>query len=108
MKQGSGGVIKDSGHINDLYADFIEYADNLYYRLMDLGVAPEMARLVLPGYSMYVRWRWTASLQASLHFVSLRLGHGAQQEIAQYASAVNDIVKDKFPVTHEAWNKYRI
>ena len=107
-KQGSGDAIVDDAHIRELYDDFIEYADNLYYRLMDLGVAPEQARLVLPGYAMYVRWRWTASLQAVLNFIDLRLGHGAQSEIASYAEEVSALVTEHFPVTTAAWLEYRV
>lgn len=108
IKQGSGEPIKDSEHIDELYQDYIEYADNLYYRLMDLGVAPEQARLVLPAYAMYVRWRWTTSLQAVLNFLELRLGHGAQNEITKYADAVGTYVSAYFPVTTDAWFKYRV
>ena len=108
LKQGAGGVIEDDKHIKELYNDFVEYADNLYFRLMDLGVAPEQARLVLPGYAIYVRWRWTASLQAVLNFIDLRLGHGAQNEIREYAEDVFDILKERFPITTQAWLEHRV
>lgn len=107
-KQGSGDPITDDSHIRELYDDFIEYSDNLYHRLMDLGVAPEQARLVLPANAMYVRWRWTTSLQAVLNFLDLRLGHGAQNEIAQYAKEVSSYVHGCFPVTTEAWFEHRV
>jgi thymidylate synthase (FAD) len=90
----------------ELYRDFLEYSDSLYFRLMDLGVAPEQARLVLP-YATMTRWRWTCSLQAALNFVQLRLGHGAQQEITYYAQEVQSILKEHFPVTLDAWTTYR-
>lgn len=107
-KQGSGEPLADDSHIRELYDDLIEYSDNLYHRLMDLGVAPEQARLVLPAYAMYVRWRWTASLQAVLNFIDLRLGHGAQSEIAQYAKVVGDYTNEHFPVTMNAWLEHRV
>lgn len=107
-KQGSGGPIVDDAHIRELYDDFIEYADNLYHRLMDLGVAPEQARLALPANAMYVRWRWTTSLQSVLNFIDLRLGHGAQAEITQYAEVVADHVKERFPITTAAWLEHRV
>ncbi len=110
-KQGSGELITDPelmDHIDELYRDAITYTNDLYYRLMDLGVAPEQARLVLPAYAMYVRWRWTASLQAVLNFIDLRLGHGAQSEIAEYARVVADYTKEYFPVTTAAWLDHRV
>lgn len=72
------------------------------------GVAPEQARLLLPAYAMYVRWRWTVSLNALLNFLSLRLAEGAQYEIVEYAKVINEMVKERYPITAEAWNKYRI
>ena len=71
------------------------------------GIAPEQARLLLPAYGMYVRWRWTVSLNGVLNFLSLRLGHGAQSEIVDYAGAVLELVKQKYPLTLQAWVDYR-
>lgn len=80
----------------------------LYEQAMADGMAPEQARLFLPAYGLYVRWRWTASLNAILNFLALRLGHGAQQEIVLYANAVKTIVDEHFPVTAQAWADYRV
>lgn len=79
-----------------------------YKQALADGIAPEQARLLLPAYAMYVRWRWTVSLNAVLHFLSLRLGHGAQYEIIEYANAINDMVLAHYPETARAWNEYRI
>jgi thymidylate synthase (FAD) len=109
-KQGSGPALSsDIGgyYTNKLY-DTAAASMKLYEEAMDAGIAPEQARLFLPAYSMYVRWRWTTSLNSALHFLSLRMGHGAQSEIIDYAEAVNEIVKEKFPVTAHAWEVYRI
>jgi thymidylate synthase (FAD) len=48
---------------------------------------------------MYVRWRWTVSLQGVLTFLDQRLEHDAQYEIQQYAEAVLNLTKDAFPQT---------
>lgn len=79
-----------------------------YRQALEDGVAPEQARLLLPAYAMYVRWRWTASLNAVLHFVSQRLDGHAQYEIQQYAKAVYSYVHQHYPNTTAAWNEYRI
>lgn len=71
------------------------------------GVAPEQARLLLPAYAMYVRWRWTASLNAILHFIALRDKSDAQYEIQQYAQAVSTSVEEYYPLTMGAWNEHR-
>ena len=109
-KQGSGEVLSSDtgGKFSEMLESYVQDGKNLYSMAMDEGVAPEQARLFLPAYGMYVRWRWTTSLNAVLHFLSLRLGHGAQAEIVDYAEAVNEIVKEKFPITTSAWEEFRI
>lgn len=109
-KQGSGALLSsDIGgyYTNKLY-DTVQASMKLYEEAMEAGIAPEQARLFLPAYGMYVRWRWTTSLNSVLHFLSLRLGHGAQSEIVDYANIVNDLVKEKFPITTSAWEEYRL
>lgn len=78
-----------------------------YKQALDDGIAPEQARLLLPAYAMYVRWRWTASLNALLHFISLRQGEGAQSEIQLYADAVFAEVQRAFPITTTGWLAHR-
>jgi thymidylate synthase (FAD) len=83
-------------------------AHRLYRDALAEGVAPEQARLFLPAYSMYVRWRWTASLNAVLHFLALRKEGGAQYEIREYADAINAIVSNLYPNATNFWTKHRI
>lgn len=109
-KQGSGEPLSSDvgGWFTNKLWDTIESGKDLYEKAMEAGIAPEQARLFLPAYGMYVRWRWTVSLNAVLHFLSLRLGDGAQSEIADYAEVVNSLVKEKFPSTVESWEKFRL
>lgn len=67
-----------------------------YRYLLNLGVAKEQARLVLP-FSLYTEWYWTASLQAVAHFISLRQHPGAQWEIQQYAQAMEHLATSVAP-----------
>jgi len=78
-----------------------------YEEALKDGVAPEQARLLLPAYAMYVRWRWTASLNAILHFIALRDKSDAQYEIQEYAKAVSISVHQHYPLTSKAWNEFR-
>jgi thymidylate synthase (FAD) len=48
---------------------------------------------------MFVRWRWTVSLQGVLTFLEQRLGHDAQVEIQLYAQAVERLTAEAFPNT---------
>ena len=108
-KQGSGEpVIADIGakYTRQLEKMVVE-GDRLYKEALKDGIAPEQARLLLPAYSMYVRWRWTVSLNGVLHFISLRDKEDAQYEIREYASAINTIACQLYPITAEAWRKFR-
>ena len=109
-KQGSGEPLSSDigGWFTNKLFDTIESSKALYEKAMTAGIAPEQARLFLPAYGMYVRWRWTVSLNAALHFLTLRQGHGAQSEIVDYADVVGELVKEKFPITTTAWELYRI
>ena len=105
-KQGSGApVSKDTGVIaTKLLQAHAQKSLELYDDAMARGISPEQARMFLPAYSMYVRWRWTASLNAILSFLELRKGETAQDEITEYANAVEVFVEGLYPITTEAWN----
>jgi thymidylate synthase (FAD) len=109
-KQGSGDLLSSEKGAKYYMAMIrtVEESHRVYLEALEDGVAPEQARLLLPAYAMYVRWRWTASLNALLHFLSLRMSPHAQYEIQEYANAVNDIVKEHYPITAKSWNSYRI
>lgn len=103
-KQGSGEPVVDS--LGMVYTNklikLIADSTQIYHDAMDDGIAPELARLFLPAYGMYVRWRWTVSLQGVLTFLDQRLEHDAQKEIQDYAFAVKDLAHQAFPKTFEA------
>ena len=108
-KQGSAGVASPelSRKITKGLEWHINESEGLYNHMLSLGIATEQARIFLPAYSMYVRWRWTASLNALLHFLSLRNADDAQSEIRAYANAVAVFVKQFYPETVNLWEQYR-
>jgi thymidylate synthase (FAD) len=99
-KQGSGEVFNESVGLllTQKLMDHVDKSEKLYEEMLEMGVAAEQARLVLPAYGMYVRWYWTASLQAVTHFLNQRLEHDAQKEIQLYAESVHKLAKTKFPL----------
>jgi thymidylate synthase (FAD) len=109
-KQGSGELLEGpfGQRFTERLEEIVRLGEDAYQSALASNIAPEQARLFLPAYGMYVRWRWTASLNSVLHFLSLRMGHGAQSEIMDYAEVVNDLVKEKFPITTSAWEEFRI
>jgi thymidylate synthase (FAD) len=101
-KQGSGTPLEAEvgGWFTNKLFDITEMGKNLYDKAMEAGIAPEQARLFLPAYGMYVRWRWTVSLHGVLSFLDQRLPQDAQYEIREYAEAVKELTKDSFPYTY--------
>ena len=64
-----------------------EQAFETYERLVEQGVARELARSVMPV-GAYTEFYWTVNARALMNFVSLRAAETAQREIRRYAEAV--------------------
>jgi len=98
-KQGSGDPINYGLGIELTMRLFnlIEVAEKEYQHALELGVCAEQARLFLPAYGMYVRYRWTTSLHGVMHFLQQRLAHDAQKEITDYALAMKSLAEEEFP-----------
>jgi thymidylate synthase (FAD) len=73
-----------------------------YERLVEAGVARELARSVMPV-GAYTEFFWTVNARALMNFVSLRAADTAQREIRHYAEAVEQFFAQKMPVTHAAF-----
>lgn len=81
--------------------------EELYNTAIESGIAPELARLFLPAYGLYVTCYWTTSLNALFHVLEERLEHDAQLEIQEYAKAIRDFVEQEFPVSFASWRDNR-
>ena len=79
-----------------------EQAYATYERLVELGVARELARSALPV-GAYTEFYWTVNARSLMNFVSLRADEAAQREIQRYAEAVERFFAEKMPVTHAAF-----
>ena len=73
-----------------------------YARLVEKGVARELARAVIPV-GAYTQFYWTVNARALMNFVSLRNAEFAQREIRIYAEAVEAFFATQMPVTHAAF-----
>ena len=100
-KQGSGEPvdIEIGKKYFELLCETVVQGNQIYREALQDNIAPEIARLFLPAYGMYVRWRWTSSLQGVLTFLDQRLEHDAQQEIQHYAFAIKELSQRAFPKT---------
>jgi thymidylate synthase (FAD) len=79
-----------------------ESAHATYRRLVDAGVARELARTVLPV-SAYTEFYWTVNARSLMNFLSLRNADTAQREIRRYAEAIESLFAKLMPVTHAAF-----
>ncbi len=79
-----------------------EAAFAAYERLVELGVARELARCLLPV-GAYTEFYWTINARSLMNFVSLRASETAQREIRRYADAVEQFLAEQMPVTHAAF-----
>jgi thymidylate synthase (FAD) len=73
-----------------------------YERLVEAGVARELARCVIPV-GAYTEFYWTVNARALMNFVALRAHENAQREIRRYAEAVEAFFAERMPVTHAAF-----
>jgi thymidylate synthase (FAD) len=79
-----------------------EAAYAAYERLVELGVARELARAAIPV-GAYTEFYWTVNARALMNFVSLRAAETAQREIRRYADACEVFLAERMPVTYEAF-----
>ena len=79
-----------------------ETAFQTYEQLVELGVARELARSVLPV-GAYTEFYWTVNARSLMNFLSLRNSETAQREIRRYAEACERFLEDKMPVTYAAF-----
>jgi len=101
-KQGSSGEVT---HVHGvLVSHGAQYAASTalgcYNQLIEGGVAPEQARMILPQ-NMMTEWYWTGSLMFFARVCKERLASGAQAETQDVASLIAREVELLFPVS---WN----
>jgi thymidylate synthase (FAD) len=79
-----------------------EHAYATYERLVEQGVARELARAALPV-GAYTEFFWTVNARSLMNFVSLRAADTAQREIRRYADAVERFFEERMPITYQAF-----
>ena len=97
-KQGSEGYVSVQQPLHAEVLKAHKAAETAYTHLLEAGVAPEQARLVLP-LSLYTEWYWTGSLMAFARVCILRLAADAQRETQIIAEKLAALCEEKFPVS---------
>jgi len=114
-KQGSSGEVDISTynlngeHAGDWWWESLEHAVDYterralenYTHLIDIGVAPEQARMVLPQ-NTYTEWYWSGSLDAFASMCNLRCKEDTQYETRLVADMVDEIISPLFPHSWKA------
>lgn len=79
-----------------------EKAYECYEELLELNVAKELARAVLPV-GMYTEYYYSANARSLMNFLSLRNAENAMFEIRKYAEAMEQVFEEKMPVTYRCF-----
>ena len=100
-KQGSDGEIKLDQTIEYSMESAMQSCLITYNTLLEKGVAPEQARMVLPQ-SMMTEWYWSGTLYAFSRICNLRCKPDTQKETRDVADEINKLCDSKFPRSWKA------
>ena len=87
------------------YDYMVATAVGCYKNMLSYGVAPELARMVLPQ-SMFVTWVWTGSLLSFYQLYKLRAEAHAQREAQDFAEMIKVEVSKLYPESWAALERY--
>jgi thymidylate synthase (FAD) len=110
-KQASEGEVTadDNALLTQNLLDHYQRSYALYEDALQRGVAREIARLFLPGFSVYYTWVTKVDAHNLMHFLRLRMASDAQYEIRAYAEVIyHHFFKPALPWTAEAFELYRL
>ena len=108
-KQASEGTLEadENDRLTRQLLDHYDEGFRLYSQALEQGVSKEMARLFLPGFSVYYTWVTKIDAHNLMHFLRLRMATDAQFEIRVYAEAIHEhFFKPALPWTAEAFDTY--
>ena len=100
-KQGSDGEVELGQTIDHNLETTMESCLILYNTMIQKGVAPEQARMVLPQ-SMYTEWYWSGTLMAFARVCNLRCKPDVQEETREIADMIDRLTRDLFPISWRA------
>lgn len=94
VKQGSSDETTEWGIAQ--YKLLIKQIKSYYLDMLDRGICPEQARMILPQ-SMMTEWIWTGSLYAWARVYNQRTDEHAQREAKQVALLIGEHMEELFP-----------
>lgn len=90
------------GHLQDEVFWSATQGIEAYKRMLELGIAKEQARIILP-LNLYTEMRWTANSRSLMNFLALRNSPHAMKEIRLYAEAIEGIFSQHMPTVYQAF-----
>lgn len=91
-----------SGRFQGIQIRVIDLIRESYKDLLELGVAKEQARAILPEGLTKSRLYMSGSLRSWIHYCDLRMGNGTQKEHIEVARECWEILRGEFPNIIEA------
>ncbi len=107
-RQGRSEEPMDPDQVARYRQELKDVSDEAYAKydgFLNLGVAREIARVVLPV-GFYTEWYWKINLHNLFHFLKLRLDAHAQLEIREYSKVLGQIARAVAPVAYEAFEEF--
>ena len=102
-KQGSDGTVELGQTIDHNLETTMESCLILYNTMIEKGVAPEQARMVLPQ-SMMTEWYWSGTVYAFARVCNLRCKPDTQKETQEVANEIDKLAREAFP---HSWKHLR-
>ncbi len=85
-------------------ASTIKIANTTYTEMLEKGIAPELARMVLPQ-NMMTEWYWSGTLYAFARVCELRCAEDTQAETREIANSIDKFCNEEFPYS---WKHLRL
>lgn len=97
-KQGSDGQVSIDSNEQHRLDMTMQQCKIIYKALIEKGIAPEQARMVLPQ-SMMTEWIWSGTLYAFARVCNLRCAKDTQEETREVANEIHKICTEEFPIS---------
>lgn len=84
--------------------DVVDACNSAYQSALDIGIAKEQARALLPEGLTKTTMYMAGSLRSWIHYIDLRSDNGTQKEHREIALECKQIAQEQFPFLKEYWN----
>jgi thymidylate synthase (FAD) len=91
-----------AAEFNELQAIVVSITNGAYQRALDLGIAKEVARSVLPEGLTTTRMYMKGSIRSWMHYCQVRMDASTQKEHRLIAQQISDVLTRELPVCWQA------